>query len=57
MRILNERLNLSVLQAPNHASDILETSCESAKKTRVKKMFICGLKPNDKATCSSNFSK
>ena len=36
MRILNERLNLSVLQVPNHASDILETSCESAKKNEGK---------------------
>lgn len=56
MRILNERLNLSVLQAPNHASDMLEIFVK-AQKTRVKKMFICGLKPNDKANCSPNFSK
>lgn len=40
MRILNERLNLSVLQVPNHASDMLESFCKSAKNEGKENVYL-----------------
>lgn len=40
MRILNERLNLSVLQAPNHASDMLEIFVKAQKNEGKENVYL-----------------